>query len=500
MRFLWICSLFMVLSVSANEPVNTHNWRAFAKDPAQPGVVTTPTLALPSTKKPLHLSVREAILLSLRNNPNIRSADLGRVMDKFSLLVAHNAYMPQFTLGGQSNWVQGASSVYTANAGVNLNTRYGTQFGVNYNNTLAGGGGPAITTFSITQPLLQGFGRKINEIPWLNALDSENISRLNFKGTMMAQVVGIVNSYYQLMQDYQNLEIDAHTLKNTKRMVDESRLRYKVGQLAKSDLLQQKATYETTQLSLLRQKSALISDYQAFLTTLGLEASAKIEIDRQVEMAKIKIPTLKEAIALALKGNVAYQQQLIALRATKRSVLSAKDAARWQLNLTGNYAMSGNSSIFQFLNTSGASSTDPFNVQNNPSLIASLSVPINNMPQKQAVLNTSLQLEQAKLQLDNIKDTLIRQVTNQVQQLENAVLALQVAERQVKFQRANLAAAQIKYRYGRSTAFELNQLQDQLLSQETALVAMRVSLLNQVEELNQLFGRTLEQWQITLRY
>lgn len=501
LRWIWVLCLAQGVATAApyHEVVTDKNWRQQVQPTRRPGVVGVESPTLPAHAK-VHLSLREAILLSLRNNPHIQSAQLSRVMDKFSLWVAHNAYLPQFTLGGQSNWVQGNQSVYTANSGVTLNTRYGTQFGVNYNNTLSGGGGPAITTFSITQPLLQGFGRKVNEIPWLNALDSENMSRLNYQGTMMAQVVEITNNYYQLMQDYQNLDIQQRTLQNTQHTLQESTLRYKVGQLAKSDLLQQKTTYETTRLTWLRQRSGLLADYQAFLAALGLPADAQITIDHDVDLSHLHIPSVQQAIKLALQGNVGYQQQLIAIRALQRAVTSAKDAARWQLNLTGNYAVAGTSSLWQFWNNTGGNTPTAFNLQNNPSLIASLSIPINNMPQKQAVMNASLQLEQAQWQLRELRDNLVRQITNQVQQLQNQKLTLEAAERQVAYQRATMEAAKIRYRYGRATAFELNQLQDQLLSQEIALVATRVALLMQATTLDQWLGRSLSVWQIELQY
>src|SRR3990167_2808769 len=98
-----------------SEPVNRHNWRQAVSDVERPaGVVELPLpRALPH--RVMHLTLKEAILLSLRNNPSIQSADLGRVIDKFSLLVAHNAYEPQFTLGGQGSFANGSNPAYSGN-------------------------------------------------------------------------------------------------------------------------------------------------------------------------------------------------------------------------------------------------------------------------------------------------------------------------------------------------------------------------------------------------
>lgn len=485
-----------------SDMVNEYNWRTAVAGLHRPGgVVELPTPRI-TPHRTIHLSLREAILLSLRNNPNIQSADLGRVIDKFAVVVAHNAFEPQYALGGTATLTKGSAPLYTSNAGIGLKNKIGTQFAFNYTNTYTAGGGPGVTSFSVTQPLLQGFGTKVNLIPWLNALDAENQARLAFKGVMMAQVVAIITNYYQLVQDYQNIAIQERTLASNAQTVKESQLKLKVGQLAQSDVTQQMATYQTTKLSLLTQRSSLILDYQTFLTALGLKASAKVEIDKNIAFEKIKVPTLKEAIRLALKGNVQYQSQLIAIRATERSVIAAKDAARWQLNMTGNFTYSGASSQTapQTITENGVTTLQQFTIQNSPSLVFSLNIPINNLPQEQAIVNAEVQLEQAKLALQDLKLTLVRQITNDIQQIQNQILTLQSAELQVKLQTESLKAAQIKYRYGRTTTFEMNQIQDQLLTQETTLVSDRVALINQITALNQDLGLTLEEWCIELRY
>ncbi|OGO94000.1 MAG: hypothetical protein A3F10_00870 [Coxiella sp. RIFCSPHIGHO2_12_FULL_42_15] len=482
-----------------SDVVNEYNWRADVVGLHRGGVADLPIPRITS-KKPMHLSLKEAILLSLRNNPSIISADLTRVVDKFAVLVAHNAFEPQYTLSGTATYIKGSNPIYSSQAGVNLKTKMGTTFGLNYSNTYLGGGGPGATNFSITQPLMQGFGAQVNLIPWYNALDTENQARLTFKGTIMDQVVTIIGNYYQLVQDYQNLAIQERTLQDNAETVRQSELRLKVGQLARSDLVQQKATYETTKLSLLTQRSSLISDYQTFLTALGLNAAAKVSIDKEISFTQLKVPSLDEAIRLALKGNIPYQNQLIAIRATERAVITAKDAARWQLNLTGSFAISNTQTQPQFITVNGVTTVQTFTVQNTPSLVMQLTIPINNLQLEQAIVGAEITLEQAKLALEGAKLALIRQITNEIQQIQNQILTLKSAEEQVKYQRESLQAIRIKYRFGRTTTFEMNQIQDQLLSQETSLVSNRVALINLIVKLNQDLGLTLEQWCIKLRY
>src|SRR5581483_1619101 len=55
-------------------------------------------LPLPQTtiQKPKLLTLEDAIVLALRNNPLVRSARLQRISDQFALELANYAYEPQF--------------------------------------------------------------------------------------------------------------------------------------------------------------------------------------------------------------------------------------------------------------------------------------------------------------------------------------------------------------------------------------------------------------------
>ena len=98
------------------------------------------------------------------------------------------------------------------------------------------------------------------------------------------------------------------------------------------------------------------------------------------------------------------------------------------------------------------------------------------------------------------KQQLIRDVTNQLMQLQNQYQQIQVAINGVALQEKTLVNAQLKLKYGRSTVFEVDQLQDQLLQQQTSLIGDKIQFLNQITALSQTLGTTLSDWGITLRY
>ena len=53
-------------------------------------------------KKMLKLTLHEAILLALRYNPNIQNAELDRIIQRYQLRLAHNAFELQYALAGSA--------------------------------------------------------------------------------------------------------------------------------------------------------------------------------------------------------------------------------------------------------------------------------------------------------------------------------------------------------------------------------------------------------------
>ena len=94
----------------------------------------------------------------------------------------------------------------------------------------------------------------------------------------------------------------------------------------------------------------------------------------------------------------------------------------------------------------------------------------------------------------------MRQVMTQWQQIQSQKLQIQVSKTSIELQKKSLADARLKLKYGRSTAFEVTQLQNNLLQAETNLIGTEISYLNDITTLHQTMGITLDVWDIKLRY
>ncbi len=157
-----------------------------------------------------YLSLREAILLSLRYNPNIQNAELDRIVQRYQLRLAHNEFELQYALGGtaaiERTHYTGAGNAttksYIATPEINLKTKTGTEVKLNMDNTIQSYGNyNPLLNLSLTQPLLRGFGRSVTEANLRDAIDNEWLNKINLKtigdGSNHSSYHSVPNADYQ---------------------------------------------------------------------------------------------------------------------------------------------------------------------------------------------------------------------------------------------------------------------------------------------------------------
>lgn len=437
------------------------------------------------------LSLQEAIALALRNNPNVKISELQRILDKFGLAVALQPSKVQWTALTFTSTLQNhAVPAWTAGTGIAVNAPTGTSFSVAHTNNLLGGMGS--NTVSMTQHLMKGFGLAVNRVPYQNAFDNEKIARLNFKNSVMTNVIAVINAYRSLVQSYNSLQDSRESLKTQQQMVAQSKLSVKIGKMAPSDLLQQEENLESTHLSVVQQENALSDSYQSFLASLGLIPSTKLTIDRNITVGNDdKMPSLNDCIHVAIKNNIAYQQALLNLNITKRALITAEDARKWTLDMT--------SSVVAGSERSGVGQPVA-DLATNPTLKFSLSVPIDDISGKSAVVSAKIAIEDAKLTLEQTKENLVRSVITQWKGMHNQYQQIKISELAIKLQEKTLQNAKLKYKYGKTSTFEVNSLVTDLLTQKINLISTEIAYLNAVTTLHQTMGTVLDRWGVKLRY
>jgi outer membrane protein TolC len=462
---------------------------------------------LPNPPKPKKLTLQDAVLLSLRYNPQVQSAQINRVVEKYGLVVAKNQYELQYALSGSSNFSYTKSagtpshgSTYTLTPSTSLNLASGATVKTTLTNTLngpnAGGTYNPSLNLSVTQPLLRGFGAQIALAPLANAYDQERINRLNLRNTIITNIVAVVNAYYQVIQAQQNLEAEKMTLDDVKNRLAQNNLMIKAGKMAPADNIQAQADLTQAEIGYTSAQNTLLQAKLTLLNTIGLAPDENIEIDPGLNAGDDTIPSINDAKQKILANDVGYQTLLINRRIDNRTLIVTKDNQRIQLDLTASGTTGANSG-----NGSSSGPGALINGSNQSSSIGlNLTVPIDDVRARQNTLQAKAALENDDLNIRSQAWSIETNTINTVNSLRTLKAQLDIAEQGVEAQQRLLTLTELKRKYGLSSALDVSTQQLRLKAVQLNYIQTKINYLSTVLQFRQLLGETLEDWHVQVRY
>lgn len=456
-------------------------------------------------QKAQRLSLREAILLALRYNPNIQNAELDRIVQHYQLRVAHHEFEMQYALAGSaaiensrfSGIGNTTNTTYLASPEVNLKTKLGTTIGLNIENNVPNFNSfSPVLNFSINQPLLRGFGKAANEAGLLDAIDNEWLNKLNLQQAVIDQITQVIIAYRTLILSGNNLENQKLQLAEAKKSYEINEKKIAAGQLEPTGNIQQSYQIESLSLMVEQAENDFKIAAQDLLQTIGLDPKMRLTVPSNVVVDKIRIPKLKESIDWALNHNTQYLAQKMMLRADERAYAFAKNQQLWQLDVGAN-VQSGR--VNEVDGRGGFPSL--YNGQNiNKTARLTLTVPINDVSRHNELISAKVRLEKDKVNLIAMKRVLETTITNTINNIESLAKRYQLAEKQVALAEQAYALEKKKQQAGIASALDVNNTQNQLIQAQMGLIGAKIAYLNQLSTLERILGTTLNHWQIKLRY
>jgi outer membrane protein len=447
-----------------------------------------------------HLSLNEAIALALRNNPQIRSATLQRVVDKFVLEVARNQFLPQYSFDTSATYSNGTKPFYSSNPQTTLETIYGTKIGLGLQDQVNAGRETA-AVFEVIQPLLRGGGPQVTQVGYRTTLEEEVINRLNFKDRIMTTITNVVQAYYKLEQDHNNITIDEVSLLEANSLLRASQLRVKAGKLAATELVQQQARLANLKMAVTSDRNTLVQDYRALLILLGLDPRSRLIINDAITIYAHALPLPEEAIRIAMCNNIDYQRSLSKLKQLELALVAAKNAQRWKLDLIGRAQQQLiRNKQFAPVNINQIDAIGNAVPGEERTLVINLNIPIHDVNRKQELVRAKIALQQFQLEIETQKQQLIAAVLNSLQNLTSQLDKIKLAEEAVTYSKQSVVIANKKFLYGRTTMFEVTSLQQSLTLQQIGLITEKISYLNNETNFDKLLGVSLDKWCIRVIY
>ena len=453
----------------------------------------------------LHLTLNEAILLGVRQNPNVVSAQLSDVLQKFNYIVARWAFSPHYAINGSATYNHNKLAEIESTQGKNFSLEptvswqfpVGTQLSLTAANSYSTNYHPSLS-LQLTQPLMRGFGSAIVEAALNNAKDALEISSLAIEGTLRNTVTNIINAYLVVLSAQESIVIDQKALARAEMSQHQTELFIQAGHKAGNELITVKANVASAKSQLENDVNNLEQARFGLLAAIGIDPNAKVEfapLDLESLEKRYQPVALSRAQAAALAHDIQYQVDNLVLNGqTMRNLATAKDHTRWQLNLSAS-AMVGSGTDGTNVGINGL-----LNGENQAQNIGlSLVIPIGDKAAQQELLSAKIAIKQARLALQQERWSLETNAINTWNSVQSAERALHFAKDAEKLQQDTYQLNYQKYIHGLIDSLELQTAQLQLTQAQQASLNAQMNYIKALVQLDLLMGHTLSSWEIKVR-
>jgi outer membrane protein len=477
-----------------------------------------------------------ALGLNVLGEPQVNDSIQGTIAQSNGTVIP--SYDPALT--AQLNWTHqttpqtstvqtGSNTLVTGttlyNAGVQQGFASGAQVGLNFSNNRVAlnsqrsGYNPytgSTLGFTATQPLLRGYGARLNRRFIRVAVNEQKITSLLFQQQLILTVYGVIRLYTDLVALTEDEKVKLETVALAEKLLADVRAQVEEGTLAQVEMTRANAQVFSTRQDLINavglreEQEAIIKNV---ITRRGNEdpevAGARIiPTDTLAIPATDEIRPMQDLIADALAHRPDLDQARLQISNSQIGLEGARSAIRPQLDLVG---------VMQ--NNGLAGQANPFVANPDPAFIGGFGSVLDQIftrkyPTYGVGLQMTLPLRNRVAEADLARDELqtrqseirFRQLQNQARlEVEDALIAMrrarssyEAAAEARRLQDESLSAEQAKFEVGASTSFFVIQYESLLAQARSTEVAARSSYVKAKAALQRAMGTILDENHISL--
>jgi outer membrane protein len=428
---------------------------------------------------------------------------------------------------GYSNWL--VENNFTGNVGYTQGFSTGAQLGVTFDNTRIDSNGARYTYnpildsslgFTITQPLLRGFGIELNRRFIRIAKNDQRIADMVFRQQVIDTVAGIARLYTDLVSLNEDVKVKREALRLAQRLYEDNRHKVEQGEQAPIEVTRAQAQVASNQQALISAEGLVQQQELVVKTaiTRGGLANPAIRAAQIIPTDSVTVPETEvvrpvdDLIAEALHDRPDLAQAGIQVENSQISLKGSLNALRPELDVVGtvqNGGLSGN------INPVGAALTPGGTFYAGGYGTALGQIFKNNFPTYAVGVQLNLPLRNRVAQADAVRDELqVRQTQVRRQQFEDQV-RLEVADAYVAAQQARAAyeaaiesralqqqsvkVEQETFNVGLATNYMVIQYQTYLAQAQSTEVSAKGAYAKAMIALDRATARTLEANEVSIQ-
>ncbi|MEZ5313047.1 MAG: TolC family protein [Thermoanaerobaculia bacterium] len=367
--------------------------------------------------------------------------------------------------------------------------------------------------FSLTQPLLRGFGRSATEYGIEVANLNSDISRQQFEAQLTSLVQRVSNAYWNLVAARYELVVAEESLALAKELHDNNQVRVDVGTLAPLELVSSEAGIATREEAIIRARGVIGDAEDLLFFFLNIDQgdawSLSIVPDTEAKMDAVEVD-LDDSIRTALAARPETATQELQIRTLELDQAFLKQDARPRLDLKAGYGLNGlggdvlirdaNGNVIGTASGGWSDALDQVTGWDFPgwSIGLEFGMPLPNRTAKARAAIAGLALEEGKLAQSELELRITTEVRAAVRGIETAREQLESAEVSRRLAEKNLDAERRKYDNGLSTNFQILQIEEDLTAARSRLVTATTGYRQSLVSYYQAIGKLLENSSITI--
>lgn len=471
--------------------------------------------------EPRPVTLDDCIQMALERNLDIRIQRLQPEIARASLSGAYGAYEPNFVASaGHSSSVQAggvdeqnrpyfgsenATDSFSAGLSGVLPTATTYRLSTGYNDNLvtrdillppfensAGG-----FNLQLSQPLLKNFW--IDSARWNIQLRKSALqsSELTVRNQIMTTVTAVELAYLELIAARETIGVSEVALQLAEQLLRENQKRVEVGVLAPLDEKESQSQVAASRANLLGAQNSYDIRQNQIKSLLGDQFAGWHNVElRPTEQLVVEPQTfsLQDSWSKGVTLRPDLQQAKIDLEQRHVTLKYQKNQLFPQLDLTGSYGQSGSGREFSDAIGGTADGTSPAY-----SFGLNFSMPLGgNRQGRTAVRVSKAEIEQALLRMKKLEQDVMVDVSDGIMQARTSYQQVQATDEAAAFAQEALRAEEKKLENGKSTSFQVLQLQRILTTRRYENIRARVDYNAALARLAQSEGSTLERRKINL--
>jgi outer membrane protein TolC len=398
-----------------------------------------------------------------------RNDDLGYTIKKKGLSSSLGFSRALETGGYVSIGVSSSSSESSNNSGV---TNYNTSVGI-----------------SVSQPLLQGFGIKVNMIPIDRAKAYANVSLLYVKQNLIDLVTAIESQYWDLILVYEDYKIQQQAFKRAKDLLEVNKMLIESGRMAAQEIVQAESDLASREISVAGAENSITLNQVALQSQLDLEKRLLIRPTTQMNFKPVALK-LEDCLERAFANRPDWAIWQLYLDISRMDLLVAKNSNRYYL---GSYASVG----------SDANRTDDFYKTTRDAfgfniltwnIGLSFSFPFNKQYLANGYEIARIANDRQEVYVEELRDNIRIDVENAVRLVQYTLNQVGLAQRAKELAAQKLQLEEDKMRVGRSSNFQVISYQRDLTNAQNEELRAIAGYLKALGQLERSMGTTLQKW------